>query len=351
MAKSRMEAVEVAGKEAKNKNLGRYYWVDIDKLERHGIVNWTPKEGANFISVIPPIDDTIFYAREVYVHYSVGGDKGPTHLCMKETKDVKTKKKWGKPCAVCDMRHKLAANSATRESAEELKPSRRFLFYIVDTSELPEDATIKEMEKAKKKVVWYDASPTFRDCITGASENKRKGGWIDVSDPDSGKTVCFDREGKGMKTKYKNFALEVRATIPDSWLEVPDYDDVLLIPDYDEVASEVDLISGGGSSEESEGRPRSRGAGSVGEDEPSGDDDSTPRRRRPSADDEVEKVEEDKVNERGRKEVDSKEVKEDPPEEEPEKPKEETSDNDSGDDEVEAIKRRIREKRAAKDKD
>lgn len=336
MARSkRMDAVEEAGREGKNRNLARYYWVDIDKLERFGLVVWAPKEGANFISVIPPVDDDIFYAREVYVHYHVGGDKGPTHLCMRETKDVLTKKKWNKPCAVCDKRARLSENDATRESAEELKPSRRFLMYIADTSDLPEDATTKEMEKSGKKVQWYDSSPTFRDRITGVSENKRSGGWIDVSDPDNGKTVCFDRIGKGKKTKYENFALEARQPIPDKWLEVPDYDDVFLIPNYDEVAAEVDLKSYSEATEdEPEGRPRSRRERTVDEGAPSEEEPTRTRRtRRPVEDDPEEKTEEK-------------------PEEKPEEPKnskEDENETTSGDDEVAAIRQRIKDKKRDKE--
>lgn len=332
MAKSgRMSAVEDAAKDGERSNLTQYYWVDIDKMERFGLSNWAPKEGMNFISVIPPVDPEVFYAREVYVHYSVGGDKGPTHLCVKETRDAKTKKKWGKPCAVCDKRAKLAQREETKISADELKPSRRFLFYIIDTSDLPADATTKEMEKADKKICYYDGSPTFRDCVTGASKDKRGGGWVDVSDPDNGKTVCFDRVGKGMKTRYKNFALEPRVAIPDSWLEVPDYDAVLLIPDYDEVAAEVDLIIDT-ESPTRESSPRSRA--SVADDAPS-EDEPTPRRGRETV------VEDDAPSEDEPAPARSRAPREEPKEE----PKEEVKEGAVEEDEVEAIKRRIRKKR------
>ncbi len=266
MSEERMGTIEEEGKDAGKTGGGSFYYVDKDSAERDGIDMFKAEQGANFITVLPPADDKQFYAREVFIHRDIG-PRNLTFLCMRHTRTAKTSKQeaveWGKPCAVCEKFDRVTAKNPDSELLKDLRPSRRFLFLFKDTSTLPADATMEEMEDAKLPTKWYDGSPRFRDCITGVSKEKRTGKYnVDVSDPDKGKTVCFDRVGQKKKTRYDGFQLEDRAPIPDSWLDTPDYDKLLLIPEYDVVKTNVEGMLAKPAEGEGRTRGRNRGGGS-----------------------------------------------------------------------------------------
>ncbi len=254
----RMDAIEHEGEKQVRGQGKAFYFVDRDAAERCGIEQYKPKVDTNFTTILPPRDKKQFYARVVMRHDDVGVNE-ETFLCMRETIDLTTGKPMGKPCACCEKRERVAERSPESPLVKSLMPGERYLFLLKDTSTLAANATEQEMANSGSKTLWYDASPTWKRGITEVSRDPRTRKFtIDVSNPDTGQTVIFTRNGTGQQTKWESFKLETRAPIPDCCLFIPEYDELLLFPDYEMVKLAAEGIPPA-ASEESTGRNRGRG--------------------------------------------------------------------------------------------
>src|SRR3990167_4543631 len=75
------------------------------------------------------------------------------------------------------------------------------------------------------------------DDILGISYKKKTGEIIDISDPDEGYNLFFDRIGLGRNTKYKNYQLDDETNVVDVGLieKISPFRDVLIWATYEEV--------------------------------------------------------------------------------------------------------------------
>jgi len=220
--KQRREAIQDEINKTNQGGGPRFFYVDVGKLERLGISQYKSQAGDNFIRIIPPKDPSQFYGKEVFVHYNVGAD-GLVFLCLR--------KMYGEPCPVCEYREELKKANPEDEAAQELAPSRRYLFFVFN---------VASSDTEEEGLHWFDAPVIVKDNIVSLSKDKRTGEIIDVSDPEDGRDVEFVRVGTSRKTRYEGFKLVESDPIPESWYkDVPDFDEVLLKPDYDQVKREV----------------------------------------------------------------------------------------------------------------
>jgi len=218
MSSKRRAAIESELNKSNQRGALKYFYVDVNKLERLGITQYRPVNGDNFIRIIPPKDPTQFYGKEVFIHTNIGVD-GATFLCPLRM--------YGKPCPICEYRQKIKSEDPDSELLAELAPRARYLFFVYD---------VRSEEKIEEGLHWFDAPVVVKDNIVSLSKDRRTGEIIDVSDLEDGRDIEFVKVGSGLKTKYEGFKLVPTDPIPKEWAEgVPDFDEVLLVHDYDKL--------------------------------------------------------------------------------------------------------------------
>ena len=155
-----------------------------DSYVKGSVLWFKSKEGENQIRIMPRSPSEDFdkwgdhWGIDIYIHYNVGPDNG-TYLC--------TDKMTGEPCPVCEARRDIE----DQEEADQLKPSRRILCWLVDRND----------EKSGPKL-WSMPHGTSKD-VSAVSQVKGSGEVLLIDDPENGFDVYFDREGEKKRTKYK----------------------------------------------------------------------------------------------------------------------------------------------------
>jgi len=209
----RVEAVQRAAKESSEGSYGpkRAWYVDSDILEKLGIDAYKAKVGTNFLRIIPPENPDEYFGMRVFVHFNIGPNND-AYLCPKLMKNER--------CPLCERRDALLAKEADKEVLKMYSCfPPRYLFFIVDVSS-------KETEEKGPQI--YDAPQGVNEEILGLSKDRRTGEIIDISDPDKGKVLIFDRKGtKAQNTRYSAFELEEGDPVPDDWLAIPTFGEVL----------------------------------------------------------------------------------------------------------------------------
>lgn len=231
----RLAGIQREREEQKKKDVSRFYYVDIDKLNRLGIKQFKARVGDNFIAVIPPSDSPeMYFARKVWVHGNIGPDR-LTFLCLRKTPDIITNVPLNEKCACCERCDVIAAQDAKDDRLVNLSASKRYLYWIVDLADLPQNPTTGMMEKANLPLMWWDAAPGVNDEISGLCQLRRGGGLINISHPDKGRIIVFTRTGQKTMTRYTRFGIEDRGALPKSWLNVPKFEDILRIGTYEDM--------------------------------------------------------------------------------------------------------------------
>lgn len=270
MKSERKKAIEKEISNTRSGGYSNFLYVDLDVLNDLGIEQFKCVDGDNFICIVSP--DAPFFGRQVFVHYNIGVDN-TTYLCAKKMYD--------KPCPICEAAYKLMRKDQDDEQITELRPTMRYLFFVVDMS---------SKKTMKRGVQWYDAPRMVKDGICGVSKHKRTKEIIDVSDPDEAKNVCFVKSGSRLRTRYEGFELEDREyDFQDEWLDLPAFDDVLQKVDYDKV--KADFLGFSPDEDESEKRESRRSRDEEPEDGVSRkrkthDGDDEPRKRKARDEDE-----------------------------------------------------------------
>jgi hypothetical protein len=205
----------------------------------------TPKEGANAFRIVQPleVDEWQYYGLDVFLHRNVGPDSSIV-LCPSGM--------FGHECPICALRTNELWET-DKDLAKSYYPEPRVLMWVMD---------MKEQDPEKKGLLrlWSCGRGTSKDVL-GQSHKKEADVYIDISDPDNGRILYFDREGQGIQTKYKNFQISESAhKVPDSVLDqrVPMAD---LLITYD--AEEIRGIMEGKDPEQAQGegeRPSSKSA-------------------------------------------------------------------------------------------
>ena len=234
---------------------------DYDRYLEDVVPAFTVGDGDNMIRFLPPTwDDAEHFGFDIYVHYSVGPDKG-TYLCLNKMK--------GEKCPICEER-KRAVNQGDEKYAKDLEPKKRVLTYVIDRK--------KEKEGLK---VWAMPWTLDRDIVK-VSVDKRSGDVLPIDHPEDGYDVMFERHGKADRTEYVGVAIDRRASPLDNddaldlAVEHP-LPTLLKFYSYDHIAS---VFDGGGSpskdddgARDSRGPSRDRGAGSRASRDEDADDD------------------------------------------------------------------------------
>jgi hypothetical protein len=220
---SRLAAIE-GQYDKSTKSDKNYSVVDWRKAERLGIGKYIIKNKDNFLRIIPPLDPDAFFGMEVLEHSNIGPDS-QTYLCLKTL---------SMDCPICKAREALIEKNTEDARAEELRPSKRYLFFVFDTTD---DKSQGEGLK------WMDAPATVCNELVKLSRDKRTKQVIDISDPKTGCDVEFSREGKGRMTKYGSFKLARPSEIPGEWYkDVPDFLDILAIPSVEQLEKEMESV-------------------------------------------------------------------------------------------------------------
>jgi hypothetical protein len=171
---------------------------------------WKCEKGTHEIDIIPyqagRFDPAMSegewtYVLEVFVHNNVGPDGEQSIICMLKT--------FGKPCPICEHRHKLLEDGSDDELAEMLKTSRypRSIYNIVcydrkadegkvqifNTSHYLMEMPLLELAHSSPRAIAEGAPPI-----------------VDFTDPDEGKSISFSKDGDGRNTKFTAHRLNDR---------------------------------------------------------------------------------------------------------------------------------------------
>jgi len=198
---------------------------------------WKCGEAEHFLDIIPYLagrndpktpEGSWTYWFDVWVHYNVGATKD-VYICLARTYRL--------PCPICEYRTEyMAEEDYDEDIAGNLKPSRRSIYNVVvyDT----------EKEEAKGVQV-FDASHWLMERLLVALTKPARsrggqptGGYVTFSDPVKGKTISFERKGKGKEgTDFIGHKFEDRDyEIGENILEQAYcLDEIVHIPSYEEV--------------------------------------------------------------------------------------------------------------------
>jgi len=221
----RMRAIQ---KMIDEKDLPSYASAKTFRLIHTDFEEWRPKEGPNYLNIIPPSDPEALFGYKTFVHYRVGG--GPDHfLCPKVMHND--------PCPVCEERQRkikqLGPNQDYTQEIKDLFPSARVLYMVVDTSDE------KEIEKGIQAWLAPYDSVQRKGIAPLCNQRRGKGGPIDISDPKLALDVYFTKEGtKKENTKYYGFStVESKINAEEFYNERPDnFEDMLVFATYEDIS-------------------------------------------------------------------------------------------------------------------
>jgi hypothetical protein len=255
-------------------------------------------DAQNYIIIVPPPDEGSYFGFRLAVHYDIGG-RG-NFVCLDQ--------QMGQACPVCmKLRQLRKAKAADDEMVRALKPKIRYLFFVIDD---------RDQEGRDRGVQLYDAPQTVNREILALSKDTRTGDYIDISDPEHGKCLRFEKSGQKEKTRYSGFTFLDRDPL--------DMDLLKNLPTFDEL---IDIASFAEIKEALEGAPDDS------EDDEESDEESDKDEKTDEEEEDRREEEEDKDKEEAEP-VDQEDPKEDRNEDPPEE----------GDtqDELAAIRERIR---------
>ena len=269
---------------AENVKDGGTFYLDLPD----GIELWTPREGDNYIRILPSCDKDFNIWCHIWIHYNPQSKK--YFLCPKE---MSPKNSSTSPCPVCEEYENLKDAGEEDDVCSQFKAGAKTLFFIIDRDD------------EKKGVQLYAASRwQVAVDIFDQMEDKRKNITIDIADIDNGYDVVVTKEGKGMHTKYKAFVERESSEIgSNEWEDqLVSFADVLADePTYDTLKAD---FFGGGVEEEEEKESESHSRQDADSEEPEEDvpDHSPPTRRssRQSRSSEPEDTESEKESVRDR---------------------------------------------------
>ena len=157
-----------------------------DSIFKNGFDVYRPKQGDNAIRFLPPTwDDPEDYAYEIWVHTWIGADKG-SYLCPRKMENS--------TCPICDMSRECA-DAGEEDDAKKLKVKQAFATWIIDR------------KGEEDHPMLYQVSWT-QDRDISQIRKQKKGGILDVANPDVGFDISFNRSGAGLNTDYSGWAVD-----------------------------------------------------------------------------------------------------------------------------------------------
>lgn len=167
---------------------------------------FTPKKGENNVRFLPPPPNANWghYGLTLFVHYGIGADQS-AYLCHARMKDDY--------CPLCEERDR-AASVGEEELADNLKPRERVACFVIDRS-----------QESKGPLLWNIPAGLDKD-ISKLCLDPKTGEAIFVDHPEEGFDFAFEREGEGLKTKYKGLQFARKSSpladdpeVVEKWLD------------------------------------------------------------------------------------------------------------------------------------
>lgn len=297
---------------------------NFDNIFKDGVKNFKTQQGDNTIRIMPPTwEDAEHYGYDVWVHYSIGADKG-TYLCPKKMKN--------KPCPICDAVQEMKSEGEA-EAAKRIEAKRRVLVYLIDRE-----------QRKPTPMVWAMPWTVDRD-IAGVSENKKTGAILAIDDPKGGYDVSFRIEGSKRNTKYGAVAVD-RESSPLSddkeeraeWLELIAEKPLPKLLKYHDEEYLQKVVDGHSSAatdddeDEDDGRKKKKKRGRDDDDD---DEDERPRKKKRSRDDDDDEDEDERPRKKRRDDDDD-----DDEDDRPRKKRRPADDDDEDEDDAPKKKKR-----------
>ena len=190
---------------------GTYYKAPGDRVSyiKKGVIKmYVPRDGKNRLRIVQPleIEELDFWAMDMHFHRGIGDDGDDLfgdYLCNARMKNI-LKGIYPDDPEIAAMEGKcFECNQQTGdlwdtnpELAKSYHPDERRWILVNDL--LSDD---------KEEVMLWSAPKSLVEEITSKSTNEETQVYIDVSDPEDGVPVSFERSGKGKLTKYTNVQL------------------------------------------------------------------------------------------------------------------------------------------------
>jgi hypothetical protein len=169
-------------------------------------VTWTPKEGNNYVRVMPPWNEKGEIYTKVFFHWRVGPDE-QSFPCLKQ---------FGQECPICTACEVLAKSNSSM--ARELSARPRYMLNIID------------LENVNFGVQVWGCGKTVLQEVLGYINDPK---WGDLTHPDKGRNIVIHRIGTGRDTEFQiRPDPEVSPLADMAWLDNLHNLDVLVsIPD------------------------------------------------------------------------------------------------------------------------
>src|SRR5579863_6563520 len=156
---------------------------DGDFLFKKKMTFYTVRDGQNIIRLLPAMwEDATFPWMEAYIHYQIGANNSQ-FFCLAKMAN--------KPCPICE-EAKLATDRGEKpEVVRTLYPQHRAIAWVVD-----------RLDPSKGPVLWVMPYKNLAHQIITISFKRATGEPVFVDDPTEGWDILFEKEGKGITTKY-----------------------------------------------------------------------------------------------------------------------------------------------------
>ena len=232
-----------------------WYYLSEDDLKALNIKRYPNDSGErgkrkdHYLHILPASPkDGLLIGLKLAVHFNVGPNDS-AYLCPAGMKEILEEDGIAVPesiangrCPICERRlelwndyNNLTKNDPSgdyaiqRDEAKSLFPRTRYIVWVINA---------KDEEAEGEGIHFLDAPGTLYNSIMDQCEDRRTGEVMDISDPKDGWIFIYGREGESLSTRYVAFSKEDREPIPDDWMDIPRFQDILVYSSYDEIASE-----------------------------------------------------------------------------------------------------------------
>ena len=199
MAKSKLARAFKQATEEERKNTLESRGVNKVPYLKKDFPVFFPREGDNEVRLVPPLADD--------EHCGVLGFQVWTYFILGRS--------WIAPNAFDkEIRNPLVDKYQQLKQVDETKAkvfmgTRKTFLFVLD---------IAETDKNKLLKLWA-AGKTVMDSLVHLSKDRKTGALIPIEDPEKGRIVYFNKQGKGLQTQYLNFDLDDEFPLPKSILK------------------------------------------------------------------------------------------------------------------------------------